>query len=57
MHTCWTLPDAREILKLADKGAPVVLVGAAIGSIVLEALHLRGCDLTVVEVAPPWSPA
>lgn len=53
VHTCWTLPDAREILKLADKGAPVVLVGAGfIGSIVLEALHLRGCDLTVVEVAP-----
>lgn len=53
VHTCWTLPDAREILRLADKGAPVVLVGAGfIGSIVLEALHQRGCDLTVVEVAP-----
>jgi NAD(P)H-nitrite reductase large subunit len=53
VHSCWTLPDAREILRLADKGAPVVLVGAGfIGSIVLEALHQRGCDLTVVEVAP-----
>ncbi|MBX9926553.1 MAG: FAD-dependent oxidoreductase, partial [Hyphomicrobiaceae bacterium] len=53
VHCCWTLPDAREILKLADKGAPVVLVGAGfIGSIVLEALHQRGCDLTVVEIAP-----
>ncbi len=53
VHSCWTLSDAREILKLADKGAPVVLVGAGfIGSIVLEALHQRGCDLTVVEVAP-----
>lgn len=50
---CWTLADAREILKRADKGAPVVLVGAGfIGSIVLEALYQRGCDLTVVEVAP-----
>lgn len=53
VHCCWTLPDAREILTLADKGAPVVLVGAGfIGSIVLEALHQRGCDLTVVEIAP-----
>lgn len=53
VHTCWTLSDAREILKLADKGTPVVLVGAGfIGSIVLEALYARGCDLTVVEVAP-----
>jgi NAD(P)H-nitrite reductase large subunit len=53
VHNCWTLDDAREILKLADKGAPVVLVGAGfIGSIVLEALYQRGCDLTVVEIAP-----
>lgn len=53
VHNCWTLADAREILKLADKGAPVVLVGAGfIGSIVLEALYARGCDITVVEVAP-----
>ncbi len=50
---CWTLADAREILKRADKGAPVVLVGAGfIGSIVLEALYQRGCDLTVIELAP-----
>lgn len=50
---CWTLADAREILKRADKGAPVVLVGAGfIGSIVLEALYQRGCELTVVEIAP-----
>jgi NAD(P)H-nitrite reductase large subunit len=50
---CWTLADAREILKRADRGAPVVLVGAGfIGSIVLEALYQRGCDLTVVEIAP-----
>ncbi|MDX2287707.1 MAG: FAD-dependent oxidoreductase [Hyphomicrobiaceae bacterium] len=53
VHTCWTLQDAREILKVADKGAPVVLVGAGfIGSIILEALYLRGCDITVVELAP-----
>lgn len=53
VHTCWTLADARAILKLADRGAPVVLVGAGfIGSIVLEALYARGCNLTVVELAP-----
>jgi NAD(P)H-nitrite reductase large subunit len=53
VHSCWTLADAREILARAEKGAPVVLVGAGfIGTIVLEALHARGCDLTVVEVAP-----
>lgn len=53
VHTCWTLEDARKILKLADRNAPVVLVGAGfIGSIVLEALYERGCDLTVVEIAP-----
>lgn len=53
VHTCWTLADAREIMKLADKGAPVVLVGAGfIGSIILEALHARSADLTVVELAP-----
>jgi NAD(P)H-nitrite reductase large subunit len=40
-------------LQLCDKGAPVVLVGAGfIGSIILEALHARGADLTVVELAP-----
>ena len=53
VHTCWTLADARAMLKLAEKGAPVVLVGAGfIGSIVLEALHKMDCDITVVEVAP-----
>lgn len=51
--TCWTLDDARKILKYADKGSPVVLVGAGfIGSIILEALYLRGCQITVVELAP-----
>lgn len=53
VHTCWTLDDAREILKHAHKDAPVVLVGAGfIGSIILEALYLRGCKITVVELAP-----
>jgi NAD(P)H-nitrite reductase large subunit len=53
VHTCWTLADAREIVKLTGKGVPVVLVGAGfIGSIILEALHASGARLTVVELAP-----
>ncbi len=53
VHTCWTLEDARAITAVVNKGAPVVLVGAGfIGSIVLEALHKIGCDITVVEIAP-----
>ena len=51
VHSCWTLEDARAISKLADKDAPVVLLGAGfIGSIVLEALAARGANLTVVEM-------
>ncbi len=53
VHTCWTLDDARAIKALAGKGVPVVLVGAGfIGSIILEALHASGADLTVIETAP-----
>lgn len=53
VQTCWTLNDSREILKHAHKGSPVVLVGAGfIGSIILEALYLRGCKITIVEFAP-----
>jgi NAD(P)H-nitrite reductase large subunit len=53
VHTCWTLADARQIATQVTKGAPVVLVGAGfIGSIVLEALHKTGCEITVVEIAP-----
>lgn len=52
VHTCWTLKDARKIIELADRDAPVVLVGAGfIGSIILEALVNRGVKLTVVEMA------
>ena len=50
VHSCWTLADAREIIRLAQPGAKVVLVGAGfIGCIILEALALRRTDLTVVE--------
>lgn len=50
VHHCWTLEDARNIAKYADKGADVVLMGAGfIGCIILEALAERGVNLTVVE--------
>jgi len=51
VHACWTLEDARNIIRLASPGARVVLIGAGfIGSIILEALARRGTDLSVVEV-------
>lgn len=57
VHTCWTLEDARHIAKHAEKGAPVVLVGAGfIGCIILEALAKMGVDLTVVEMGDRMVP-
>ena len=51
VHSCWTLEDARHIIRLAKPGAKVVLMGAGfIGSIILEALASRGVNLTVVEM-------
>ena len=51
VHACWTLEDARQILKLANPGARVVLIGAGfIGSIILEALASRGVALEVIEM-------
>ncbi len=51
VHNCWTLADAREIVKLAKPGASVVLMGAGfIGCIILESLALREVNLTVVEM-------
>lgn len=51
VHSCWTLEDARAIAKLAKPGARVLQMGAGfIGCIILEALHNRGVELTVVEM-------
>lgn len=51
VHNCWTLEDARAIVKLAKPGASVVLMGAGfIGCIILESLALRDVNLTVVEM-------
>lgn len=57
VHPCWTLGDARAILKLAQPGAKVVLIGAGfIGCIILEALAERGVQLTVVEMGDRMVP-
>jgi NADPH-dependent 2,4-dienoyl-CoA reductase/sulfur reductase-like enzyme len=57
VHSCWTLEDARKIGALAEKGAPVVLVGAGfIGSIILESLAKAGVELTVVEMGDRMVP-
>ena len=50
VSNCWTLQDARDIIKRAQPGSKVVLIGAGfIGSIILEALFQRGVDLHVIE--------
>lgn len=50
VHSCWTLEDSRNIIRLAQPGSNVVLIGAGfIGCIILEALVKRGVNLTVVE--------
>ena len=57
VHHCWTLDDARRIIELAHPGADVVLMGAGfIGCIILEALALRGVNLTVVEMGDRMVP-
>ena len=50
VNPCWTLENARDIIRLAKAGTNVVLIGAGfIGSIVLEALVRRGVKLAVIE--------
>jgi NAD(P)H-nitrite reductase large subunit len=57
VHNCWTLDDARHIMKLAQPGAKVVLIGAGfIGCIILEALAGRKVDLSVVEMGDRMVP-
>lgn len=52
IESCWTLKDAAAIAARAKPGGRVVLMGAGfIGCIILEALHARKVDLTVVEMA------
>jgi len=57
VHPCWTLEDAREIMKLATKGARVLQMGAGfIGCIIMEALAARGVQLSVVEMGDRMVP-
>ncbi len=57
VSSCWTLQDARNIVKLATPGSRVVLIGAGfIGCIVLESLVKRGVELTVVETGDRMVP-
>lgn len=57
VHTCWTLEDARRIMERAVPGARVVQMGAGfIGCIIMEALALRGVDLTIVEMGDRMVP-
>lgn len=57
VHPCWTLEDARSIMKLATPGSRVLQMGAGfIGCIILEALASRGVDLTVVEMGDRMVP-
>lgn len=57
VHNCWTLDDARQIIKRATPNSSVVLIGAGfIGSIILEALSLRKVNLTVVEMGDRMVP-
>jgi len=57
VHPCWTLEDGRNIARLANKGAKVVLMGAGfIGCIILEALAKRGVALSVIEMGDRMVP-
>ena len=57
VHPCWTLEDARAIMRLAVKGARVLQMGAGfIGCIIMEALAARGVQLTVVEMGDRMVP-
>ena len=57
VHPCWTLVDARAIMALAQPGARVLQMGAGfIGCIILEALAMRGVQLSVVEMGDRMVP-
>jgi NAD(P)H-nitrite reductase large subunit len=57
VHTCWTLEDARAIAALAQPGAKVLQMGAGfIGCIIMEALAMRGVELSVVEMGDRMVP-
>jgi NADPH-dependent 2,4-dienoyl-CoA reductase/sulfur reductase-like enzyme len=52
---CWTLADARAIMKLAKPGARVLQMGAGfIGCIIMEALAARGVSSAWWRWATAW---
>ena len=57
VHTCWTMEDARRIMRNAAPGSRVVQIGAGfIGCIIMESLVSRGLKLTVVEMGDRMVP-
>ncbi|MCK5498343.1 MAG: FAD-dependent oxidoreductase [Gammaproteobacteria bacterium] len=49
VQACWTLEDARKIMKYANKGDDVLLVGAGfVACIIMNALVARGAKLTTI---------
>ncbi|MCK5669140.1 MAG: NAD(P)/FAD-dependent oxidoreductase, partial [Gammaproteobacteria bacterium] len=49
VQACWTLEDARKIMKYANKGDDVLLVGAGfVACIIMNALVARGANLTTI---------
>jgi NAD(P)H-nitrite reductase large subunit len=54
---CWTMDDARRIMAATPRGTRVLQMGAGfIGCIILEALAVRGVQLTVVEMGARMVP-
>ncbi len=52
VYPCWTVENARQIIKHAIPGSQIVLVGAGfISTTIVEALYERGGSLTIVEMA------
>ena len=57
VHPCWTMADARKIMRLAKPGARVLQMGAGfIGCIIMEALASRSVILSVVEMGDRMVP-
>lgn len=55
--SCWTLEDARAIAAAVKAGSRVLQMGAGfIGCIIMEALALRGPQLTMVEMGDRMVP-
>ena len=49
VHTCWTLEDARQLLRLARPGTRVVQMGAGfVGCIIMQGLVSMQVDLTIL---------